>query len=44
MTRTLTQTALTKLAPKLREVKGVLAFVNEWLAEAGAPAELAGCR
>ena len=43
MTRTRTQTTLTKLAQKLGEVKGELAFVDEWMAEAGAPVELA-CR
>ncbi|WP_238530046.1 hypothetical protein [Alicycliphilus denitrificans] len=32
---------MTKLAQKLGEVKGELAFVDEWLAEAGAPVELA---
>lgn len=41
MTRTRTQTTLTKLAPKLSEVKGELAFVEEWMAEAGAPVALA---
>jgi len=41
MTRTRTQTTLTKLAQKLGEVKGELAFVDEWMAEAGAPVELA---
>lgn len=43
MTRTRTQTTLTKLAQKLGEVKGELAFVEEWMAEAGAPVELS-CR
>lgn len=41
MTRTRTQTTLTKLAQKLGEVKGELAFVEVWMAEAGAPVELA---
>lgn len=41
MTRTRTQTTLTKLAQKLGETKGELAFVEAWMAEAGAPAELA---
>ena len=41
MTRTRTQTTLTKLAQKLGDVKGELAFVEEWMAEAGAPVELA---
>lgn len=43
MTRTRTQTTLTKLAQKLGEVKGELAFVEAWMAETGAPVELA-CR
>lgn len=43
MTRTRTQTTLTKLAQKLGEVKGELAFIEAWMAEAGAPVELA-CR
>jgi len=41
MTRTRTQTTLTKLVQKLAEVKGEKAFVEAWMAEAGAPAELA---
>ena len=41
MTRTRTQTTLTKLVQKLAEVKGELAFVDEWMAEKGAPVELA---
>ncbi|ADU98894.1 hypothetical protein HF896_06345 [Alicycliphilus denitrificans] len=41
MTRTRTQTTLTKLAQKLGEVKGELVFVDEWMAEKGAPVELA---
>lgn len=41
MTRTRTQTTLTKLVQKLAEVKGELAFVEAWMAEATAPAELA---
>lgn len=41
MTRTRTQTTLTKLVQKLAEVKGELAFVEAWMAEEGAPAELA---
>ena len=41
MTRTRTQTTLTKLAPKQGEVKGELAFVEAWMTEAGAQAELA---
>lgn len=41
MTRTRTQTTLTKLAQKLGEVKGELAFVEAWLVETGAPVELA---
>ncbi len=41
MTRTRTQTTLTKLAQKLGDVKGELAFVDEWMTDAGAPVELA---
>ena len=41
MTRTRTQTTLTKLAQKLGEVKGELAFIEAWMAETGAPVELA---
>ena len=41
MTRTRTQTTLTKLVQKLAEVKGEKAFVEAWMNEAGAPAELA---
>jgi len=44
MTRTRTQTTLTKLAQKLGDIKGELAFVDEWMAEAGAPVELASRR
>ena len=44
MTRTRTQTTLTRLAQKLGEVKGELAFVKEWMAEAGAPVELVSRR
>lgn len=40
MTRTRTQTALTRLVETLANLKGELAFVEEWLAETGAPAEL----
>lgn len=40
MTRTRTQTTLTKLATMAANLKGELAFVDEWLAEEGAPAEL----
>lgn len=40
MTRTRTQTALTRLVETLANLKGELAFVEEWLAEPGAPAEL----
>lgn len=41
MTRTRTQTTLTKLAQKLGEVKGELAFIEAWMADTGAPVELA---
>lgn len=41
MTRTRTQTTLTKLVQKLADIKGELAFVEAWMAEAEAPAELA---
>lgn len=41
MTRTRTQTALTQLVETLANLKGELAFVEDWLAEPGAPAELA---
>lgn len=41
MTRTRTQTALTQLVQKLADIKGELAFVEAWMAEDGAPAELA---
>lgn len=40
MTRTQTQTTLTKLATMAANIKGELAFVEAWLAEPGAPAEL----
>lgn len=40
MTRTRTQTALTQLVETLANLKGELAFVEEWLAEDGGPAEL----
>lgn len=40
MTRTRTQTALTQLVETLANLKGELAFVEGWLAEDGAPAEL----
>lgn len=40
MTRTRTQTTLTKLATVAANLKGELAFVEAWLAEPGAPAEL----
>jgi len=40
MTRTRTQTTLTKLATMAANIKGELAFVEAWLAEPGAPAEL----
>lgn len=40
MTRTRTQTALTQLVETLANLKGELAFVEAWLAEPGAPAEL----
>lgn len=41
MTRTRTQTALTKLVQKLADIKGELAFVDAWMTEAEAPTELA---
>lgn len=41
MTRSRTQTTLTKLVQKLADIKGELAFVEAWMAEEGAPAELA---
>jgi hypothetical protein len=41
MTRTRTQTTLTKLVQILAEVRGEKAFGEAWMAEAGAPAELA---
>jgi len=47
MTRTRTQTALIQLVETLANLKGELAFVEEWLAEPGehnAPAELAARR
>lgn len=44
MTRNRTQTTLTKLVQKLGEVKGELEFVESWMAEAGAPAELSSRR
>jgi len=44
MTRTRTQTALTQLVETLANLKGELAFVEGWLAEDGAPAELANRR
>lgn len=44
MTRTRTQTALTRLVETLANVKGELAFVEAWLAEPGAPAELVARR
>jgi transposase len=44
MTRTRTQTALTRLVETLANLKGELAFVEEWLAEPGAPAELVARR
>lgn len=44
MTRTRTQTALTQLVETLANLKGELAFVEDWLAEDGAPAELANRR
>jgi len=44
MTRTRTQTALTQLVEALANLKGELAFVEGWLAEDGAPTELAGRR
>ena len=40
MTRTRTQMALTQLVETLANLKGELAFVEEWLAEDGASAEL----
>lgn len=44
MTRTRTQTALTQLVETLANLKGELAFVETWLAETGAPAELVARR
>lgn len=44
MTRTRTQTALTQLVETLANLKGELAFVEAWMAEAGAPVELVGRR
>lgn len=44
MTRTRTQTALTQLVETLANLKGELAFVEAWMAEAGAPAELVARR
>ena len=44
MTRTRTQTTLTKLATMAANLKGELAFVEGWLAEDGAPAELVARR
>jgi hypothetical protein len=44
MTRTRTQTALTQLVETLANLKGELAFVEGWLAEDGAPAELVNRR
>lgn len=44
MTRTRTQTALTQLVETLANLKGELAFVEAWLAEPGAPAELVARR
>lgn len=44
MTRTRTQTALTQLVETLANLKGELAFVEGWLAEEGAPVELANRR
>lgn len=44
MTRTRTQTALTQLVETLANLKGELAFVEAWLAEPGAPAELSARR
>ncbi len=41
MTRTRTQTTLAKLAQKLGEVKGELAFIEAWMADTEAPVELA---
>lgn len=40
MTRTRTQTTLTQLVETMANLKGELAFVEGWLAEDGAPAEL----
>jgi hypothetical protein len=40
MTRTRTQTALTQLVETVANLKGELAFVEDWLAEPGAPAGL----
>lgn len=44
MTRTRTQTVLTQLVETLANLKGELAFVETWLAETGAPAELVARR
>lgn len=44
MTRTRAQTALTQLVETLANLKGELAFVEAWLAEPGAPAELVARR
>lgn len=44
MTRTSTQTTLTQLVETLANLKGELAFVEAWMAEAGAPVELVGRR
>lgn len=40
-TRNRTQTALTKLATRLAETRGELAFVQDWLATGDAPPSLA---
>jgi hypothetical protein len=44
MTRTRTQTALTQLVETLANLKAELAFVEGWLAEPGASAELVARR
>jgi hypothetical protein len=44
MTRTRTQTALTQLVETLANLKGELVFVEAWLAEPDAPAELGARR
>lgn len=44
MTRTRTQTALTQLVETLATLKGELAFVETWLGEPEAPAELVARR